>query len=768
MQKANRRFFAALIERPRSWAALIAVIAIVALVRLVDWHTFAPALEVDPSIVALLPRDGADLALLESVRQRFASDDLLLVTWTDDALFTPRHLRAFKALAQHIERMPGVEDVESLATALRTSVHAQYTDVSPFLATIPADAAAARALRDAALANPLYAGYLISHDGRAATIAVRFASDLSSRTLIAMVRDIAAASSSRAAGVHDALSGPLFVRLEISRLLLHDLYRVMPLAIGATLLVAVLGFRHLRGVVLPLLANAIALTVTLSLFTATGHAFNYVTVILPPTVYVVGFAYAVHVVSDFDRHFVAGVERGTAVLAALNDVAYPVTLTALTTALGFASLSLSAIDSIRDFGLWASLGTLLAWAAALSVVPLGLLLMPRLQVRVRRRGGRRQVARLAALAESHAVWALLGGALLAVVSILGASRIQITTDYLENFAPDSELRRDFTRLNTAFAGAVPLQILLEGEQPDSFKSPAALRAVHELQTWLLQQPEIGAVYSLLDYIAELERVLAPDLVDADPVPTTAGVASHLILLGASEDIRRFADPAFASTLLQVRTNAAASADLTALARRIEQRLAELPAGMTGQVTGSSLLIAQTLDEVTRGQVTSLCAALLPIAAVLVVLFRSLRLALIALLPNALPIVAFFGILGWTGVPLNLTTSLVASTVLGIAVDDTIHFFVRLRAAVQHQGERVALRTALDAVMRPVTLTTAALALGFVTLVGGELRSQADFGLLAAATLVIAWLLDLAFTPALARVAGAARGTRLLSSVRGGV
>ena len=102
---------------------------------------------------------------------------------------------------------------------------------------------------------------------------------------------------------------------------------------------------------------------------------------------------------------------------------------------------------------------------------------------------------------------------------------------------------------------------------------------------------------------------------------------------------------------------------------------------------------------------------------------------------------------------------IAIVSFGLAVDDTIHFFVRLRDAVAHEGEGTALRTALGAVIRPVTLTTAALALGFVALVAGDLRSQVDFGLLAAATLVIAWVIDLTVTPALAHAAGMARRPR---------
>jgi len=741
--------------RPCVVLMLAALVALAASNELFDWRQSRSRLGVDASLAALLPTEGARLARFEAVRERFQSDDLLLVVWRGETLFTPAGLAAFKRLTRRIERLRGVAHVESLASAMHTRVHDDYTEVSPFLAELPTTLVQARAVREAVLANPLYAGYLAAADGQAAMIAVRFDRGLNPREQIALVSRVARASRSEAGPIAQFLSGPLYARLEISRLLLADLMRIMLMAVSATVFVAALGFRHLRGALLPLAANALALAATLAVFVAGGHALNYVTVILPPSVYVVGFAYAIHVVADFDRHFVGDVTRASAARRAVADVARPLTLTALTTAAGFAALATSDIPSIRTFGLYASLGTVLAWVAALVVVPAGLAAFAR-----RRRGPdagttRRFVARLAALARGHRHALLWAGAGFAALATAGLTRLTVNTDYLANFAPHSAVRTNFATLNERFAGAVPLQIVLAGEKRDTFKTPAALRALDELARWLEAQPEIGGVYTLLDYLGELEGALAPDRVDADPVPPSRAYASDLILLGASEDIRRFADAAFSSTLLQVRAREIASADLNALTARIEARLARLPDGLRGEVTGSSVLIAQTLDDVTRGQVLSLLAAFVPIALALVLLFRSVRLAALALIPNVLPILGFFGILGWTGIPLNLTTSLVAAVVLGIAVDDSIHFFARLEAA--RRAGANALETALEAVLRPVTFTTAGLVLGFATLLAGTLRSSAEFGLLAALTLAIAWLLDLTFSPALACAAGLDRG-----------
>lgn len=746
----------------RSARAVVATILLgaVLLVLVAGWLLRAGgplALAVDPSIRSLLPTSGDDLAYFEDVRDRFQSDDALFLVLTDEQLFTPAHLATLKTLAQRVRSMPQVTHVESLATALRTVVHADYSEVSAYLATVPADNASAAALRAAVLTDPLVAGYLVSGDGRGAVIAIRLRAGLDSPQRIAAVAAIARAADEAAPDLSHFLSGPLYARIEISRLLYADLARTLPLAVLASLVVAALGFRHLHALAWPLLANAAALAVTMLLFAATGQQLNYVTVMLPPTVYVVGFAYAIHVVSDIDRHAAAGMSAADAARTALAELRRPLMLTALTTACGFLALSASGIPSIQTFGRFAALGTALAWLASLIVVPAGL--------RLRRRAPRRTVrgdfaaAWLAACGERWRRPLVAGAVLVAVVSVAGIMRVGVDTDYLRNFDRDSAPRTQFDELNRRFAGAVPLQIVLEAGAVDAFKQPAALRELHALQNWLSAQPEIGGVYSLVDYVAELERVLAPDLIDTDPVPADAALVSHLVLLGATEDMNRFVDRGFSSSLLQVRVRSAASAELNALVARIEARLSGLPAGLAGRVTGSSRLIAQTVDDVTRGQVLSLCAALLPILAVMIYLFRSVSRAFVALVPNVLPLLVFFALLGFAGLPLSLTTSLVAAVVLGIAVDDSVHFFARLERARDAAGDpRAAVTATLTAVIRPVTLTTAGLVLGFLVLNVAELRSQGEFGALAALTLACAWLLDLCLSPALAYVSGMARGT----------
>ena len=750
MAHSQLRVFDRIIAHP--WAVLLLGVLVTApaLNRLVDFRTFQLKLEIDPSIEALLPSSGEALTVFERMRAQYGSDDVLLVAWLGDELFTPAHMAGLKRLTRRLERLRGVERVDSLATALNVRAGDDATEVEAFLRHLPETQADAMHIRDAALANPLLAGQLVSRDGRGVILAVHVDSTLRAPALTALVTEIDNASRAEAGNLNAFVTGPMVLRLEVGRLLLHDLYRVMPLAVLATLLVAAIGFRNLRGLILPFLANSVALVGTLACFAAAGHTLNFLTIILPPVVYVVGFAYAIHVVSDFDDALARGLDRTQAVYAALHEVFVPLTLTAFTAGVGFSSLAISHIESIQQFGLYATLGTVFGWLSALTLVPAGLMILPaRRATSIQRDWLGSLVPALAAFNFRHRRGLLLSGAVLAAASLLAATRIEVSTDYLSSFSRDNPVRRNFERVGQVFGGAVPLAILIESDIPQAFMSPVQLKALIELKTWLLTQPEIHGVYTLADYVGIVYRAMAPEQAKHEPLPHSSELTGQLLGLAASDEVKRFSTANFQSTLVHLQTTATRTRELMALSARINVHLQQLPSYLHGHVTGSSYVIANTIDDITQGQIQSLSLALGVIYLVLVVIFGSFLVAALALLTNALPILVYFGILGSAGITLNLTTSLVADVVLGIAVDETIHFLSRFneearRAAKEEEG----IHAALASVIRPATFTTTALCVGFLALAAGQLQNQVQFGVLAAIILFIACALNFTFTPAL--------------------
>jgi CRP-like cAMP-binding protein len=397
---------------------------------------------------------------------------------------------------------------------------------------------------------------------------------------------------------------------------------------------------------------------------------------------------------------------------ALARVALPVALTGLTTAVGFASLGLSRLMAVREFGALAVLGVATSLLVSFIYAPA---MLQELRAAKRRRpegGGRldRFAGRLAAfdITNRHAI--LAGGAALALASLAGTFQLTVGTDVLTNLPRESEVRGRISSLMTHFERASSFSIVVQADRPDAFRDPETLRQLQQLQVWLEARPEVSQTASLADTLMWINSALHGNDAAYFAVPDSRALVSQLLFFAGGEDLLGFVDAPYQQARVAVDSTLRDSGELATLLEQIEPRLAELPAGLTATVTGDSVLGSRTLNEVAR---------------------------------------AYFGLLGLTGITLNATTGLVACMVLGIAVDDTIHFLVRFNEAARAlANERCGAIEALRRVVRPVTITTAALCAGLSALAFSELQNQVEFGALAAATLALAWLVDVVLTPAL--------------------
>jgi hypothetical protein len=304
-------------------------------------------------------------------------------------------------------------------------------------------------------------------------------------------------------------------------------------------------------------------------------------------------------------------------------------------------------------------------------------------------------------------------------------------------------------VNEHLGGAGQLNVVLETDYPKGFTEPSLLRQLEDLQAWLAEQPSITGSTSILDYIKLIHRGFNGNRPDQYKIPASRNLVTQLLFFGASDETKRFVDSQYQVANVLVRTTALDSGDLGVVVKRIEERLAQLQPPLRGRVTGNLVLISKTNDEIAYGQAVSVTSAFGSIFAIMALLFMSVRMGLIAMIPNVFPVLLYFGVLGWTGITLNVTTGLVASIVLGISVDDTIHFLSNFnRFAREQASEWEGVKATLVHVGRPVTYATLALAAGFAVLGLSDLRQQAEFGWLAAGTLLLTGIADLTFNPAL--------------------
>ena len=733
-------------------AAGLVALTLVALAGIVDPLTGQPRIRVDPSLNEMLPADDPARQFYEELLERFGSDDVVVVALISDGLFTPEGLATLERTSDALERADGVQRIESLATSVRLRAIEDDVEISGFFDDPVTTAAQAQALRDELVADPLRAGSFVSADGRATAILVTFAR-VPEEEFLARGLDLGVLAMAResAPDMQVVMAGTPHVKAEVGRLLQGELTIMVPIVFVLMSVLSCGFFRSVRFGMVPLASVALGLLWTVGVMGWVGHDLNIVTTLIPPLVLALGFAYSTHVVAGF----VADDEGGTPAdraLRALAHTAFPITFTALTTAAGFLSLTSNGLAVIRGFGVFAAVSTGATVLAALTLAPLLLARSAALEALESGPGARRLDAffvRLAVWDARHATPILFVGALLAGLAFASATRIEVNLPVIENFREDAEIRRAYHEVDRLFGGANQFFVMLRADEQRAFEQPALLREVAALQVWLGEQPEIGGSTSVVQYLEVLNAGLGPEDGPVRRIPDSANLVAQLLLFGANEELDVLLDRAHQVITIMVRSTATETSEFNRLAARIDARLAELPEGITSHTTGNAILLTRSADRIALGQAISLSLACAMIGLLLVLYFRSLRLGLFALLPNLLPVGLYFGLLGATGITLNNSTALMGSIVLGIAVDDTLHLVVEYRRGLEAGlGRDVALRESLVRVGRAITCTTLAVCAGLLVVGASALENQAEFGLLGAATLAIAWIVDVTITPAL--------------------
>lgn len=729
-------------------ATALVAMTLVAVAGIYDPIRGQPRIHIDPSLNEMLPLHDPARLFYEELLERFGSDDIVIVSLRSESLFTPEGLATLVRVTRALEHAEGVHHVEGLANAVRMRPVDGDLEISGFLESLPQTQIEADRLREDALADPLRAGTFVSSDGSASGILVTF-DRMPEDVFLAKSLDLAVLGIARAAApeMNVVLAGTPHIKAEVGRILTSELTLMIPVVF---ILMSVLScgfFRSIRIGLVPIVAIAIGLIWTLGLMGWVGHDLNIVTTLIPPLILALGFAYAAHVVASFQAS-----EGDDRLRRSLARVVFPVTFTALTTAAGFLSLLTNGLEVIQGFGIFSAISTAATLFATLTLVPLLL-------------SGKRTAQSVPTISETgwldrrfsamadfdirHADRILWFTFALAVLATWAATRIEVNLPVIENFGRDTEIRQAYGEVDRLFGGANQFYVMLRADEPGAFERPEWLREVARLQSWLVEQPEIGGTISVVQYLEVLNEALGPEEIPTRWIPDNQNLIAQMLLFGANEELDVLLDRAHQVITIMVRSTATETQEFDLLARRIDARLAELPAGITGHTTGNAILLTRAANQISRGQAMSLAMAGIMIGLMLIGYFRSVRLGIYAMLPNVLPVVLYFGMLGLTGITLNNSTALMGSIVLGIAVDDTLHLLVEYRRGLAETGNvEAAVRHALTHVGRAITCTTVAICAGLLVVGASELGNQAEFGVLGAATLAIAWLVDITVTPAL--------------------
>jgi len=729
---------------------------------------YAVHIRIESSLDTVLPSGDPEVAYYEDVRATFGSDDVAVIGVQARDLFATATLEKIARVTDAISRLPGVERVLSITNA--TDPATDVFEPPLLLPSIPPPPGAIDALKRKLAGTPIYGKNLVADDFQGAAINIFFKNLTDAQYLDLGVDEKIRQVLEDARGSF-FFTGASHIKQAAVAMMRRDLLRFTPIAFALIVLVLWLSFWTVRGVLLPITSVLLAVVWTLGIMVLMGKSITLGTFILPPLLTVVGSSYGIHVMARYYEQVNAGAPAAALVMRAFQRVWLPLVVSAGTMVIGFGSLMVNRITAVWDLGLFSVVGVLCLTVTSLTLIPAALQLLG-VEPRYARSGKvTPRITRLLTTVAERAYAsrrAILRVSLVVGLAALAETRlIQVDSDFLSYFDPSSEVRRDNEVINREVVSSNPFYLVIDGAEPGVLRHWEVLKLIKELQTYLLTLPGVTSSVSLVDYLEVVQSGLnkageADFTVDEHgkmvPLEKRKTFWEDPASLGALLDLVSTSPNTFKSVVTQdfrrgnilVRTNLSGSKQIEdTLASIRGYAAAHFPAELRVHPTGSLVLLTGTTSDIVGGQIQSLSLALGVIFVVMALMFLSLRMGFLAILPNVLPIVIFFGVMGALGIYLNLGTSLIAAIALGIAVDSTIHYMARLNLELQGETDQsAAMVRTLCAVGPPIIFTTVALFFGFLVFAFSSFVPIQNFGILTGVTMVTALATNLVLLPAL--------------------
>jgi uncharacterized protein len=703
-------------------------------------------------------------------RRDFGDDETVIIigleaTGTSDVA-SPEALTWQAQTVRALQQIPHVIRVESLISMQTPHVSFSFPlkmSYEPIISEIPVTRDTADVLRERLGQTDMPFGSLVSKDYRMASLLVMFGSEEQDfEAMQAMVKNVDAtlAKFPVPAGYRTVVTGLPVLRVGIVRDLEQDQVRLMPLAGVLYLITLALAFRSISGSLLPLFAVGQGLIWTFGVMAALSQPLNIVSNILPCLLLINGVSNSIHVLTRYSEEAVhPGASRKDAGRRTIRQMLVACLGAFATAAVGFYVLRTASSLVLQSFGAQAAMG--LSFLYLTVILTLGALLPFFKPPAFQDSRVWQAFSRGLAAVGSHLVrwkWTTVSVFLaIAGLSLWQARTVEINSSTLETYDEDNPAIQTLHLLEDRLSGLLPLEISLKADSPDLFYRPDVFRKVAELQHFAMQQKPVLFSRSYLDFFHEINRPFT-----SGERPSSGGggadeehqIERGRIFLGRVADEMQYwefmtHDEKQARLLLKIRD--VGTRDTLALARTLDAKMAELfppGSGVVTQVTGDAYVDAVGLTEMIHELLTSILTAALVIFGLIALLFRSVRIGLITVPPNIIPLVVTFGYMGLRKFDLNAGNVIVFTISLGIAVDNTIHYILRFREEYGNDPDmaRATWKTMLGK-GQPMCLSTLLTVIGLAVLLLSDFVPTRRFAELTIVTLTGALIGALFLLPA---------------------
>ena len=564
------------------------------------------------------------------------------------------------------------------------------------------------------------------------------------------------------------IGGPAMVDLAMETMVMAGV-----LSLGTVFVIIVLLWRlfhSVSAVIWPLVAIGLSAMYVVGGVSWMGIATSQLISLTVMLIVAVGVADCVHVMSSYQYFLRKGLSHEDALTEAYGQTGLPILLTTITTMAGMGAIAATGMVQFVIFGLTSAAGVLMAFIYTVVLLPVLLdFWHPRIKVKkgeseeeaAKRHWLQPILDKTPAFVQRHKTLVNMIFIVGFGLSLYGATQVKIDSNFAELYKEGTTLRTAYEVVDGNMSGTGMVEIMIDMGTSDALYDPAVLQTMADLQTHVEKtfSQFVVSSNSLADIVMETHAVMQDGSDQFRTIPDSSTTVSQLLYLFNSanpEERRALVTDDYSASHINFTLLNAGSSEYTEFFEALNQDvaaafapLAEYYPDMEVQPTGTLAIMMRLMDDLSRSQFESLTIAVVIISILMILTLGSVQAGLLAIIPNLIPATLTFGLMGWLDIPLDGDTLMIAPLIIGIAVDDTIHFITHYRMALaKYNDMKIALVKTIKEVGQAVTFTSLILGCGFFMLSFSDYLGIAKVGMFGSLAIFVALLCDLLFFPAL--------------------
>lgn len=714
----------------------------------------------------LLPEDDTTYIEYQDFKRQFGEDvNILVIGVQDSDFFEINKFNDWKNLGDSLANIDGVNGIVSISHSynILKNTKTKKFDIKPIFQKSISTQSELDSLVNVLYSLPFYKGMLYNDSTKTYLLALTINKDLlNSRDRELLIADIEALTHQfeEKYKLHVRHSGLAYTRTLVTQKIRTELslFVVLALLVSATILF--LFFRSFKVVIFPILIVCIGVIWAIGSMVLFGYKITILTGLIPPLIIVIGIPNSVFLLNKYHQEYKTHGNKIKALQRVIHKIGNATFLTNLTTAAGFATFILTSSDILKEFGIVASLNIMGVFVLSILLIPIFFSFTSPPTNRQTRHLENRLVKNIVkylvhfTINSRNVIYSVT--AILLILGGIGISLMKNTGYILADVPKDDPIFLDLKFFEQNFNGVMPLEIVIDTKKKNGVYKLSTLKKIAKLQTELEKYPQLSSSFSIADAYKFLRQAYYNGKEKHYKLPSKQETGFILQYLSKNDSknklISSFIDSTKQITRISFKIADVGTDIMVQLNKNIHKDIDKIfpKDKFNVSLTGTSIVYFRGANYLIKNLFISLLLAIVVISLFMTWMFSSLRMTIISLIPNLIPLLLTAAIMGYFGIPIKPSTVLVFSIAFGISVDGSIHFLAKLRQELKQTEWDIgtSVISAINETGVSMIYTSVILFFGFGIFVASSFGGTVALGMLVSITLFIATLSNLLLLPSL--------------------